>query len=521
MPRFISDQEMATLETNAQPKKKFISDEEMAGLEKKEPPVGASEAVLTGAQQALTLGHVPQIQGFLGSAIGNPSEVVDKKLEAQGFKISQPGSDYLTERDASLGRINKIKSEQPGAYIGGELAGALLTAPLLPTGAATVGGRLGQAAKTGAVVGGLQNPGDQAGVIDPFQAKDRAMGAGAGAALGAAAQGIGETVGGVVKGLRKIGKEAEKVSDSLALKQVGANKTDFKRLYKKDKIEDMGKFIRESGLIKGAPDAETVLERTTTLNKQAGQKIGDIYKTLQKNAPKIDSEKLADAVANRINKSGTKPSLQSDAIAFQGKMDTLIADIRSLGEKLSDPKAVNDLIGELDKKINYSLISKEPPAVQQGYYSARDALRTHLKSVTRGVGKSLGNKGLLKEYKAANDAYGKTKQIISMAENKAAANATNRMFSLTDYKSGLGGALLGAGYGVASGDPADAVTNGLLLGATGALGNKLARRVGPGLLSKAGAGAGKLADKLKLIEGLGTQGAALKGLLAPTLLTGE
>ena len=505
--------------TDASQKPAFDPDAPFTGAD--EPSTSKGEALLTGAQQFLTAGHVPQIQGKIGEFLGNPSADVDAKLKAQGFTIDQPKSDYVTERDASIRSIDKIKSDRPGAYLAGQVGGALMTLPINPSAAATVGGRLGQAATTGAIMGAAQNPGDVEGVVEPAQIEERVKGALTGAAVGAATQGVGEAIGAGIKGVKSLIKGSKGASDSLALKQVGASKTDFKKLYKREKIGEMGDFIRDSGIIKGAPSAEVVLERTQKVNQDAGKTIGDIYKTLKENAPKVDADSLVDSIAKRINRSGAKPTLTSDAQAFTSKMDTLLADLKSQGESLSNPKAVNDLIGELDKKINYSLLTKEPPAVQQGYYAARDALRTHLKGVTRKVGNALGDKGLLDKYKAANDAYGKTKQIMNMAESKAAAQATNRMFSLTDYYGGIGGGVLGAAQGIAQGNPEEALKKGLLYGVGGAVANRAARRVGPGLLSQIGSLAPTAEKVLTPVEKAMTAGPVIKGLIAPSLMRGK
>lgn len=170
--------------------------------------LGMGEAFIEGIGNAGTLGYLPQINAMVAKG-------VDKLA---GFE----DDGYVANRDYFAKRGEKLAEENPGSYVAGNLVGAVgMPVPGLGVGkiAKTAGllPKLGQAAKTGAIMGAAYNPGEEYGRVDPIQLKKRAMNAGTGLlagpalTLGGAAVGKGVELGG--KGLKLASKGAGKVAE--------------------------------------------------------------------------------------------------------------------------------------------------------------------------------------------------------------------------------------------------------------------------------------------------------------------
>lgn len=466
------------------------------------PQSGAAQTAVEQFGQGALMGYLPQVQAGVERGIekglgllGVGPSAVDAELRAQGFQV--PERTYVQARDENIARLERQQKERPmlsmASQLGGGIAGSvgigagLRGAGLAAKAAPTVAGRLAQAGKVGAVAGAIQNPGDVAGEVSPLQLGDRASNALTGALTGAAFQGTGEAITGGIKAVGKAAKGAKDAAASFALKQVGANKRAFKELYKGDKIEELGDFVRKSGIIDGAPSPEEVLTRINSGRASAGKELDDIYAALNTDKVKVNPNEVVDTMLERVTsgKSAARPSLASDAKKFDEAVLQTISDVAAKGDDLKNPKVINDLIGEIDAKIKYNKQINEMPAIQQGLFEVRDSLRGYLKGLTKKVGEATGDAKLAERYLQANKNYSNYMKLRTMAEDKASSSAVNRLFSLTDYQSALGGGALGAGQALASGDE-NALARGLLVGGSAALANRFARRQGPGLLSKSG-----------------------------------
>lgn len=468
-----------------------------------EPKYGAAQTGVEQFGQGALMGYLPHIQAGAERGIekglgliGVGPDAADERLRAEGFKV--PERSYVQARDENISRLETQQKERPVLSGVSQLAGGISSSV---GGAGLLGkavkpavgalGRIKQAAQVGAVAGAAQNPGDVEGQVNLTQLGDRGKNALTGAMMGAGAQGIGEGVVGAVKGIKKFAEGSKDAAAAYALKQIGASKREFKELYSKDRVNELGDFVRKSGLIKGAPSPEDVISRIDVMKKEAGKTLDDVYSTIKTDKVPVNPGEVVDAMLEKISKGKARPNLGSDASKFDEKMLEVMTDISAKGDSLKDPRVINDLIGEIDGKIRYNKQINELPAVQQGLFEVRDSLRGYLKDLTVKVGKEIKDPGLSQRYAEANKTYGQLKQLENMATNKASSNAVNRLFSLTDYQSGIGGAALGAGQAIASGDD-DAIARGLMMGGAAALGNRAARRYGPGLLSKTGDVAGAI-----------------------------
>ncbi len=193
----LSDDEMFGAQpTQSAPK--VMSDDEMFGGGK---DISKLKSAGLGAAQAATLGYAPQLFGMLASVPPEGSPGMDN------IDPAEMSDQYIKARDYASEGINKAKEANPKSFFGGQLGGALISAPLLPGGAAakeaSVLGNMGKTALVGSGAGLIANPGDTPGEYSGSQMNDR---------LGNAA------VGGVAGGLISGGLSAAKSAGGLLTK---------------------------------------------------------------------------------------------------------------------------------------------------------------------------------------------------------------------------------------------------------------------------------------------------------------
>lgn len=143
---------------------------------------------VNGAAKWATGGYTPQIDGALHAA----------GVAAKDFATSGDGTvdydnvlnEYKKARDATIDLENRSYEKHPIAYGAGAVTGGLisplnkLAAPFEAAEGAGIAAKAVTAAKNGALLGAVTNPGDTKGVVDPLQVAPRLLNTGAGAVTG-------------------------------------------------------------------------------------------------------------------------------------------------------------------------------------------------------------------------------------------------------------------------------------------------------------------------------------------------
>jgi len=156
-----------------------------------EPPQeagpSAGRASVLGFASGGTMGFVDELGGLIGRALipeGVKLTPEAKRLAAEkGIELPPEVSNYDLVRDAVRREAAEAKAAHPKSYLGGQLAGGVASAVVAPGGAAKT---LGQVARTGAALGGVNAIGASEADTVGGVAKDAAVGAGTGAAFGVA-----------------------------------------------------------------------------------------------------------------------------------------------------------------------------------------------------------------------------------------------------------------------------------------------------------------------------------------------
>lgn len=446
-----------------------------------EPVGGAAVAGLESLGRGAAFGLAPYLSAGAEQAMYalTPESDVNKKLSAEGFNVQEKTPSFVESRDAFVDRAKKQEEQYPTATTAGELAGLVSSAPIAGAGlrllpglgapAASGFGRIAQGVGSGAAVGLLQTPEPIKGEMD-LQIPERLQQAEFGAASGGLVQGAGE-------GVRKLGAGLGKFAEERAFKAAGAtaSKKD-KSLIKFGKANKIGRSLIDEGILKPGDTYDDVLEKTTAAKKQAGEAIGQIYDdTFSSKKPAIlkdltSKESVSGLLHKAVEKSSVKPTIGRKA--YDEKMNGIIDDLVTGSEDLSDPRAVNGLIGELDDQINYSIANKEMKPVQKGLLAMRQKLRQVVNVTVRKTATELGDKEKIKELKKLNQLYGNLSEAQRMSEEKVARETANRFFSPSDY--GIAG--VGAVGGAVTADNPEEAVKRALLGAGAGLAHRTARR---------------------------------------------
>lgn len=245
-----------------------------------DPSTSAGQSALEHFGNTMTLGYLPHLQAMAGGLVEgalDPTMKLDHDLKKQGFDIQEKESSYLDRRDENLKRLEKEGEEHPIASGVGTGLGILGSAAI-PVGVAAKGATLGAkalaGAKTGALMGGLANPGDTENEINPLQVGGRLQNAAIGGAIG----------GALPVGFDKASKASAKVSAYLkdkaerkAFRSLGRQPMTqrMKDFIKRGKHVEMGRELLDDNAIPFFGTTDRIKSRVSNLKEQAGKAIGN------------------------------------------------------------------------------------------------------------------------------------------------------------------------------------------------------------------------------------------------------
>lgn len=407
-----------------------------------------AQAALQSFGQQAAAGYLPQIQAatepVIQGALGLFGDNTDEILRSQGFNIQETPDSYLKRRDEYIRQQEAMQEQSPTASLIGGLAGGLSTG--LATGglfggarAAGLAGRLGQAAKAGAITGLVRNPGDVQGEFSPLQPTERIENIASDAATGALFQGGLEGVGTIGRVLKNAGGNIDKKVQKYAFEAISPSKAVSAKAVKDKSIYKVGQTIMDNNLIPPGSSIEDILVNTESALKRSGQEIGGIYDSLDNNPSlAIKPEDVKDIANSYMKKAADRLSGTVDGQNVARKLDKVIKTI---------PKDANfsDLRkwrASIDDQINFSKANKDLPGYQQELLKLRGEVQERIGELAGRV-----NTELKKQFNRENKNFANLYKIKEMAENKAAANITNTNYGIREgFGAGIG-ALAGSSAG--------------------------------------------------------------------------
>lgn len=279
----------------------------------------AAEAFGLGARQGATLGFGDEALGLVQAqepdwshptpailsrlaqlSVGRP---MGEEIGGAGREAERRGLDfaarYREARDAERAQLQAAQEAHPYAYGGGQLAGGLLTAPVMPGGPAKT---LGQVLKQGAAMGAVGALGASEAQDVPGLAEDVALGAATGAGVGALGRGIGAAA-------KKLGPALKKFGIEQGRRVLGGGQAPL-ALSKPVSDAAVLQAMRSGAMPPGATVQE-VAKNLAAQRQTVGQKVGNVLRELEQKgvqAPPASSitDELEARAYDAVRKGDTK-----------------------------------------------------------------------------------------------------------------------------------------------------------------------------------------------------------------------
>lgn len=269
--------------------------------------MSAYEAAPRGIVDMASFGFADEVGGAMASPMGAIKEM-GKYVGMPPDRTSEDVKAYIKARDVQRAANAQAAKEQPYAYYGGEVAGALA----MPMGLVGKGATMGARALRAAVAGGVGGMGASTAEKPVEQAKDVA---------------IGGTIGGVM------GPVAEKIAGRVkpaALRESAENwavrhlRPTPKLAYDlgPEQLRGIGREALNSGAIGFGQKAEQTALRLESLLEEVGAVKGDIVAAAQGGIdPAIIADRVQKQVIYPLRKTGAG---QKYADAIQKELDTFM-----------------------------------------------------------------------------------------------------------------------------------------------------------------------------------------------------
>lgn len=438
-------------------------------VEDQKLPSRPGEAALQGFGQAGTFGYLPNIQAAA-------QKVTDPLFSAITGQDVEPES-YVEARDKLKKRDEGLLESNPGSYMAGQVAGSLATP--VPGSGLIKGAGVAKAAARGALGSAIYNPGETEGEISGLQLGDRAKQAAVGGLIGGGLEKTGQV-------LKSMAPKFKSASNFLTTSAIGAQKGDFKRLLRKDELDEVAEFARKHGLGK---NLESAYVKSQEMLDDAGPKISQIYKSAQAqvNDPNflkslkpeqaktlLDSELMPKKIAKEIYEDLSKEwTGKAGGKQVLNRVATELDELKGLG-KVTDIDQLLKFRRSVDDLINFDKPIKDMAGGQEALASIRRAVQKKIDNRIDALDKVVGGDSL-KALKDLNRTYKNASTIQKISQAAKAGDEAKMALGLPEL---IAGGALGAGSAVYNQDSGpESIAKGLL----GAVALKGARKFGPGL----------------------------------------
>ena len=244
---------------------------------------------------------------------------------------------------------------------------------------------------------------------------------------------------------------------------------------------------------------DDVAKKSADLKTQVGEKIGSVYQKIDDalTNPSLqitESQAIKLAENPRFNPVQDTAEIQQMISEKYGKkiggkaviekINGVLEDFQGRSDSLTDSLALK---GELDSMINHAKMTKDLPEYQKALMDIRNFIRDKTNSFVDAASEVAGVKA--GELQKLNKTYGAVSQIADISADRVARESANRMYSLTDY-------LAGGAVGTMAGNENTSLPERAVYGLAGAVGNRMARKYGPGALSTGALKASEVAGKV-------------------------
>jgi len=303
-------------------------------------PVSQIESGIRGAAQGASLGFADELTAALESGAGSLGLVPDKTYEQS---LAESRANYKAAEQAN-----------PMTSLAGNLVGGLGSAVLAPVSAATIPGRIAQAAGMGAVAGyGMNEDRDKL-------LADMARGGAVGGLVGSAAEGA-------TSGAKKLADYLGTKAESLMTKATGATgkqAAEFK--------PGTGRMLLESPEISAFDTPAGIAEKTQEMMGRAGNKMSDVLQQLDTTGQKVSQENIISQLESRIADMASDPSTAQVRNKLQGVVD----DIKATGAGEISPIKAEEIKRGFNKMAGNWMNPEVGQAGKEAYGAYKSAVES-------------------------------------------------------------------------------------------------------------------------------------------------
>ena len=368
------------------------------------------ESGVRGAAQGLSLGFADEATGALEAA----RDWFEK--DPKGFM-----ENYQKHRDESRAKYKAAEEANPGTYFTGQFGGAI--APAL----FTAGGSLPASVGSIAVQGAAQGLGNSEADLTKGDISGAARDAAIGSAIGGAAGIVGNAISGLPKAAGYVSEKLGDAAENLAARGLGAERATIKKLGDQ-KIREAGRYALDEGITTPFASTEDMIARNAALKKQAGNQMGEVYKTIDDaGASTFNPLDVATKVEDKIGDFYRSPINRGETNQLENTLESILMR----GDKnlpLTDAQALKEELGKVANWKNKLNVSDKERMARDAYGVVSEAID----NATETGAKQVGVDGLQDTLKSAKSLYGKSKTAEELLENKLARENGNRLFGLTD-----------------------------------------------------------------------------------------
>lgn len=456
-----------------------------------------AQTALENYGDTMTMGYLPQLQA-------GAEKVMTPILNVfTGNDVKSDG--YIESRDKNRKRIEELSAENPKSAVAGKVAGILNQAPILAAKAVQGAGaakKIYNAAKVGAAYGSAQNPGDIEGELSPVQLKDRAYNAGVGAVTGVVAQGLVEGAPVVAKAAKGAAGWLKEKAERAAFKALGPYARDALKAADRGEIEAIGRVLIDKGILKGAPNYETIAARAKEATGKTGAELEAIIEELStkgddlinasggtRGTPAVKGMKAGapeggvdkELIAEHIRKKMINPNTEIPGVLEKNaKVEKAIETYLNNGKRFRGLSENERLKRSIGGEIKWDrLPGTEIPWEEQINRELYSATRQGSEDMAEAVASKVGGE-MPEKFRDAKKTFGALSKASEIAEKRAAKEGVNRFISPTDYLTGTAG----MAYGASQGDDFESKLTGAVMGAGVGLANRTLRTRGNPVVAK-------------------------------------
>lgn len=319
------------------------------------------ESGLRGAAQGASMGFADEITGGLEAS---------KDFLTGDAELADLASQYEKRRDESRQNYKMSEQANPGTYMAGNVAGSLATIPLMPASAATAGGRILQAATTGAVTGyGANENRDKI-------LQDMALGGAVGGVAGGAAEGISKAIRASADPMRELAKRAQ-------VQATGATRVQAEAFR-----PEAGAFMLDEGLSGFGQSQAGLAEK---LKQASKAELDNMLSSAKQASEAGDTVDVNAIVANLENKISELKSQHGNSKLVK-ELQRYVDDMYETGQGIITPEAAEAAKRLFREGVDYKdkiadkaqkIVSKEFQTATEKSITDKETLRKFLEAKNR------------------------------------------------------------------------------------------------------------------------------------------